>query len=198
MLVVPKYQGINLPIVDPDTTVLSNANVFPESIEEETAASGAKTFYRTVRVNLGAGSQPETVDALVARTDEELTAVAALCGAKVVEHTWGLYRTPGAQRVRRYGAIALPQGCQLVAEVELIRGEAMALYNRVDPEASELVRAGIRSYYADGKGSYQLSDFQDAGHPRLNQFMLGVSAERPEAGSQAWLVDIDPHFATTA
>lgn len=120
---------------------------------------------------------------LMDRTGEELNRVVDFCGAVVVPHTFGLYKTrlPKGVHEKRL----LPIGYVLAAEVAPIKGQSLTL------EQSVQVGSGLSQYYR-GQSDGKLSDITP------QQFKYG-SIPPPNVGeterqSELWLHDIEPRL----
>lgn len=166
------------------------------------------TFVRAIRGRLPADERyhPDTVTELLEVTDRELEVVAELCGGLVVGHEWGLHSLKGKNKgdVEAYEpylkfakTINLPEGHILCAEVETIEWTptpasiglgSEELLERLRQTRTK-IRGGIREYYERNEGTSRLSDM------RRDQFVHGIPVGLLGREVQAYLVDIEPHFA---
>jgi hypothetical protein len=178
MLLAPQYNGVNLPIHGPETSVVYYPWALRNNIQNE-------SIIRRMRVSAPLRYTGK-LDKFLMRTDEELEKVAELCGAEVVPHEWGLYQTrnPNARSYKestplRLRLLGIPKGHLLVANVEFI---ANANTCEPDDPNSRSITKGLQAYY--GQAGLKLADMD------VRQF-VALDKLGP-----ATLVDIEPVWSS--
>lgn len=212
MLLAPKYEGLDLPVHDPDTFVATNRELkSPTFAQDFTGNYTVPKIVRAVAIQLKhLAHAPRSAAEMLDRTDRELDAVAELCGALVVGYEWGLYKVDGRDPTyRKYipalqglgGIIDLPKNHILVAEVDVVKPTVTEQDRALGYDAPwrAEVREGVSEYYGNGSGTYQLFDmrFGCAGSARTDQFISGAPVTAVDGAPQTHLVDIEPRFALT-
>lgn len=202
MLVAPRYEGLDLPVHDPETFVATWMDTrFPQSFEQVVEGYTVSTFVKAMMIQLNNLSHaPGSAAELLEKTDQELEKVAELCGALVAGYEWGLYPVEGKdQHYKRYlpaakglgGIITLPKNHILVAEVDTIKPAPLAERNALNAVDTE-------RYYREGRGTYQLLDARRRSREGTHdQFIYGTPVGSSEEQPAAHLIDIEPRFSLT-
>lgn len=213
MSAIPKYEGLDLPVHDPDTFVATSRDLSGSMVGEITEGYTVPTFVRAVAITLRDLSHaPESAAELLAATDRELQAVARLCGALAADYEWGLFPVGSSDsKYRGYipgntglgGVVKLPRNHILVAEVATIKPESLGSGKGDEQASREAIRDGVEAYYGEGRGTYQLFDMRyeparDArSGPKLEQFEWGTPVASPTDEPARHVVDIDIRFSLT-
>jgi hypothetical protein len=170
--------GLELPVYNPETTIIADYDTLTEVSVLET-----DTFVRVVRFRApGSASLTEAL----AIADEEFDYIAQSVGAEVVGHSWGLLpitpELPNEYLENRDPL--LPDGHILVAKVDVVRCLQLFLAS----EAIDIER-GVEDYnqYDSPSGLC----WCDA---NIDQFVFGTGKNRGEPSM--WLVDIEPRLGT--
>jgi hypothetical protein len=140
MLVAPEFQGLDLPIHDPDTDVLTG-DQYCHADELDTP-----TFIRTITII--SHTRDASLAEILKITDQELDTVTELCGALVVGYQWGLQ--PSEHLPSRYGRYTfrgMPRGHRLVAEVDTLLCPPVDDDNNDLVESDKKLATGITEYY---------------------------------------------------
>lgn len=145
------------------------------------------TLFRVARLVPPAFSL-SSLEKILGRADQELQAVAELCGALAVPHTWGLYPCDGV-----YMQTPIPRHNALVAEVDIIDPSPDSLRLSERAIRSMQLINGVSTYNRGrGSGRWGLGDI------RVEQFILdGINRNQPDRPSSSYLLDVDPIFLDT-
>lgn len=200
MLLAPRFAGLDLPVFEPEARPVTNRNL--EYAAEAASIAEDPTFVRAVSLRVE-NIKHERVAKLLRHTDEELERVAALCGARVIEHTWGLAEI-GDDRSGEYAQYTnldwwikrqLPKNHILAARVTALK-DARKLKYEPSLRAYERVSTGVDAYYGVQTG-YILADFKKA-KVSGEQFVTGISPVENTDDRDLWVVDIEPRIYTWA
>lgn len=170
--------GLELPVYGPETRIAWGKN------QVRTAEQRREdTFVRRMRFR---APESSSLKEALSTADDTYDAIALFAGAKVVKHTWGLFKAPGSQQYFKCQPgehkPLLPDDYILVAEVDIIRG-----IRGLTGQQKKQLNGSIDLY--DRSVSDQI--WADA-HP--SQFTHGYGPGRAQPG--IWLVDIEPIFDT--
>jgi hypothetical protein len=176
MLLAPNYSGLELPVYDADTPVVSYGELRELHTNEERVV-------RPIYLSILKRQVKDGLPAILREADEQLEVVADLCDARVVGHTWALYHDAEDQ----FDGIAngarglLPEDHVLVAEVDVIH-DARQLANTSEVT---LVADAINRYRCNGGSLLDMTP---------EQFVIGSCAKALGDEPATWLVDIEPFF----
>lgn len=177
MLLAPRYNGLDIPVLPPETEVIFYPKPHRPQPEED-------SFVRAVKVRTPHFAFSSLGRALH-RTDQELAEIAERCEIDIVEHRWGLVKLSPQKRQQHWEFVRnmrpelrIPRGHVVVAEVETIHGGSTVV-EQGHPDISKIT-SGMDAYHR-GKG-IKLGDVN------LKQVML-----RPPFNDCVF-VDIEPIF----
>ena len=172
MLLAPRYSGLELPRYEAGTEVVDGEDLY--RLKRSSAAKVLRTAALRADVFRGALSVGE----ILKRADEELEAVAELCGTRVVGHTWGMLHDPDNLHPSYHSTPKklLPAKHIFVAEVDVIKGA-----RKLTGQRAAAVESKVNEYYY--QGGVRLDDIG------ARQFIRDFDTE------EEYLVDIEPRFA---
>jgi hypothetical protein len=173
------FTGFDLPVWSAETEVRRTPQEFRAA-----AIEGEPSFVRSTRL-MGLGFT--SLQTCLEVADQEFAVAADMCGAKVVEHEWGLKpRTPADTDA--YGRLVYPEN--LVPEGYVLVAQVQTLPNLMPISAAPDHRHDI----TQGVEQYQ-SRQADSSIPTLNDITPAqFTVQHTPQGSQRWLVDIEPRF----
>lgn len=186
MLLAPRYADIDLPVYGKDVDIICR-----DKISDIETVAKSDTFVRAVQLQ-APDSMGRNLTEILRRTDEDLAEIARLCGARILEHSWGLHRTD--QSVSDVAHViqdsvfiqkdhpALPKNHIIVAEVPLLQNVTAA--SRHAPiSTTRQINKGLAKYYTAHQDDHVLWDM----HP--GQFMI-----HEDDDEKITLVDIEPSW----
>ncbi len=191
MLVAPRYGAIDLPIYGPDTPVVYHAQL---SLIHETP--GNDLVRHTGIKALGFTSLAD----ILRETDTEAERLAELCGAKLIEHSWGLYDYPEEEAVHVSdleipNVTDFPDGYLLVAKVELIEPTPTTVLSRAQLNAQ--IDVGRKEYKAIKPRKpilFDIRSLDDFAFGTARRELKGHQESEPAPTPVLHLTDIEPRF----
>jgi hypothetical protein len=170
----------DLPIYGPETRVLFGA----EEIRNAIPTMEEDSFVRAVMLEVPKLMGNNLVDVLT-RTDIHLSHIARLCGATVIEHTWGLFDAGDEEhedvefyRGNRPATLGLKEKQMLVAKVPIINNVVQL---EPDSQDKQQIDKGLK-HESFIPRIFKMEDFKQS------TFVRGSLRSRPE---ELFLVDID-------
>lgn len=167
-----RNRGLDLPVYDRRTTVLSKKHEFTAS-----QFTPESTFVRTVRLQAyGCLTLRQALDV----ADSAFMTFTELCDASVVPHSWGLYRF--SKDNHRSEDPLLPGGHILVAEVDKVR----AVQARHIDQTIAIANARTTYLKQQREGTNPLTWYEHQPY----QFLNGVTDN--DSHRRLYMVDIEP------
>ena len=197
MLVLPKYEGLDLPVHPQDPEVVEARGYFRPGnyhvtgVSKVVRAAGVTVF--GARKGGYTAIRELSLKTILDKTDQELEKVAELCEADVIPNEWGLYPVGELypHEFERYrledGNVPadMPADHILVAEVGVVHNSDVLTY-----EQERRIESGVVMYSRES-GDLQLNDMSRYGQWVTGHCSTGSPLNR-SAGIK--LVDIEPRL----
>lgn len=189
MLVAPKYAGIEIPVLSPETEIIGDIRTAEIDQTQDKIIRASEVTH-----NIGIVFN-NLVDYLEA-ADKELTEAAKACKAEVVPHSWGLYKldpnkpSPNLDPFRdkkeikgRAVSPILPENYILVSEVAVVKNASSSL----NLHEKDFVIKGIENYKLSKKpGDLIYEDNHE------HQYASGIIPQTTGGKRALLLMDIEP------
>lgn len=184
-LSAPRHDEIDLPIFF-DTVARTHQDI-------QQAAASFDSFTRHVKFGTRYESNVNDLVDYLGRVDRELDKIASLCGARVIEHIWGLQPLTDSTHLQKIPegckGLTIPTGYELVAKVASLK-EERDLEKFENHKLRVLIGARCALYSA---GIIPGKDWMGDVAPK--QFSTGYMLGEKQPRHTLWLLDIDPRLS---